>query len=437
MIHIRGMTNSKARADDEAVAAIVDWLLTEARLLPDIGSLQEGICARLAAAGVPIWRATFNVPQLHPRMVGQMYTWLSDTGESSLWDVPRSVAASAKYHNSPIGQMHRTGTMVRRRLAGEAAELDFPLLEELVEQGGTDYVMLPMPVGSARSGFSGAGRPVHGVLLAGFGMTTKAPDGFSDRQIAVVEGVMPALSTVVESTINRIRAERLLDIYVGHEAGRRILSGQITLGTGRSIHAVILFCDLRDFTQTSETLPKDELLDLLTDYFACMVGPVQKAGGEVLKFLGDGLLAIFRLEDDEESDVAAARALIAALEAEAAVNEANAGRAADGKAEIRAGIALHVGTVIFGNIGADERLDFTVIGPAVNLASRIEVLCREIGSTILTSKEFADICPVRLVSKGVHALKGVADSQEVFAPALTATPSDVDQDSGSDSVLVV
>ena len=248
---------------------------------------------------------------------------------------------------------------------------------------------------------------------------------------------MPALSTVVESMVNRIRAERLLDIYVGHEAGQRILRGQITIGTGRSIHAVILFCDLRDFTQTSETLPKDELLDLLTGYFACMVRPVEKAGGEVLKFLGDGLLAIFRLEDDEDSDMASARALIAALEAEAAVREANAKRSAEGKAEIHAGIALHVGTVIFGNIGADERLDFTVIGPAVNLAARIEALCRELDSTILTSRDFAELCPVQLVSKGEHALKGVADRQEVFAPALTATPSEGDQESGSDSVLVV
>ena len=431
------MTRDVDSGQDDTVTGIVDWLLTEARLLPDLGSLQEGICARLVAAGVPLWRVTFNVPQLHPQMVGQMYTWLSDTGTSTLWDIPRSIATSAKYHHSPVGQMHRSGTMVRRRLAGDAAELDFPLLEELVEQGGTDYVMLPMPVGAARSGFSGAGQPVRGVLLAAFGMTTRAPDGFTDDQIAIVECVMPALSTVVESMVNRIRAERLLDIYVGHEAGQRILRGQITIGTGRSIHAVILFCDLRDFTRTSETLPKDDLLDLLTDYFACMVGPVEKAGGEVLKFLGDGLLAIFRLEDDEDADMAAARALIAALEAEAAVKEANERRATDGKTEIRAGIALHVGSVIFGNIGADERLDFTVIGPAVNLAARIEVLCRDLDSTILTSKEFAGICPVRLVSKGEHVLKGVAGRQEVFAPALAATPSEPAYDSEADSVAVV
>ena len=431
------MSPAKPSTAHGDIGAIVDWLLSEARLLPDIESLQQGICERLVSAGVPLWRVTFHVPQLHPQMVGQMYTWLSDTGKSSLWDIPRSVAASAAYHNSPVGLMHRTGAVVRRRLAGDDADIDFPLLEELVKQGGTDYALLPMPLGAARSGFAGAGRPIGGVLYAAFSITTRDPEGFSDDQIAIVQSVIPALSTVVESMVNRIRSERLLDIYVGHEAGRRILSGQITIGTGRSIHAVILFCDLRDFTQTSEILPKNELLDLLTDFFACMVGPVQKAGGEVLKFLGDGLLAIFRLEADDSADMATARALIAALEAEAAVKEANGRRTADGKPAFGAGIALHVGSVIFGNIGADERLDFTVIGPAVNLAARIEALCGELDSTILTSKAFAERCPVKLISKGAHALKGVADYQEVFAPALTATPAADDQDFEADSVLSV
>ena len=414
-----------AKAEPDTTG-MIDWLLGEARLLPTIETLQEGICQRLVTAGVPLWRNTFNVPQLHPKMVGQVYTWLSDTRESNLWDVPRTVAASATYHHSPVGLMHRTGAKVRRRLTGDDAELDFPLLDELVEQGGTDYAILPMQAGSARSGFSGAGRPIDGVLYSGFGMTTKHPDGFSDAQIAIVESVLPALGTVVESMVYRLRAERLLDIYVGHEAGQRILSGQITIGTGRSIHAVILVCDLRDFTQLSETLPKEALLDLLKDYFACMVEPVGKAGGEVLKFLGDGMLAIFRLDDDEARDAAAARALIAALEAEAALARTNEQRVAAGKPAALTGIALHVGSVIFGNIGADDRLDFTVIGPAVNLASRIESECRALDSTILTSSTFAELCPVRLVSKGMHTLKGVTEPQELFGPGLAVVAIDED-----------
>ncbi len=430
------MTSASTMRCDPKIVAVIDWLLGEARLLPDIQALQEGVCARLAHVGVPLWRVTFHVPQLHPQMVGQMYSWLSETGTSKVWDIPRSVATSATYHNSPVGLMHRTGAMVRRRLAGDDAELDFPLLEELATKGGVDYVMLPMQMGSVRSGFSGAGRPIGDVMYAAFGMTTKAQDGFDDRHIAIVEALIPALSTVLEAMISRIRAERLLDIYVGHEAGRRILAGQITIGTGRSIHAVILFCDLRGFTALSETLPKDALLRLLKEYFACVVPPVVKAGGEILKFLGDGLLAIFRLEDGEDSDAAAARALIAALETEAALHRLNESRRAAGKAEIHAGIALHVGTVIFGNIGADERLDFTVIGPAVNLAARIEKLCRDLGATIVTSKAFADLCPVRLVSKGTHRLRGVAEPQELFAPGLSVTHSRADQDPDAESAVV-
>ncbi len=409
---------------DRSIAGIVDWLLDDGRRLTDLESLQEKTCERLVAAGIPLWRTTFHVPQLHPQMVGQMYTWLSDTGRTSLWNIPRQVAGSAQYHNSPVALMHRTGSMVRRRLSGANADLDFPLLEDLAEQGAVEYVLFPMPIGSANSNFAGAGSPIAGRVLAAFGMTTRSPDGFESRHIALVEAIMPALSTVVEVMISRIRAERLLDIYVGHEAGRRILSGQITIGTGRSIHAVILFCDLRGFTGLSESLPKDQLLDLLKDFFACMVGPVVKSGGEVLKFLGDGMLAIFRLEESEASDAAAARTLIAALEAEAEVRLINEGRKAEGKSEFQVGIALHVGDVIFGNIGAEERLDFTVIGPAVNLAARIEMLCRDIGSTILTSRAFADLCPVRLKSMGAHALKGIADPQEVFVPVHSAMPPD-------------
>jgi adenylate cyclase len=206
----------------------------------------------------------------------------------------------------------------------------------------------------------------------------------------------------------------LLSVYLGPEAGSRVLAGSVRRGDGKTIAAAIWLCDMRGFTRISETLPADEVIQLLNDYFETMAGPVTDHGGEVLKFIGDAMLAIFPIADDLDRDRACRIALVAAEEALARLDAVNAARCERGQPEIGVGLGLHTGAVMYGNIGAPERLDFTVIGPAVNLTARIEDLCRPLGRRLLASERFASPCGSELVSLGFHRLRGLAEPQEIF-----------------------
>jgi adenylate cyclase len=388
-----------------AAKALCDWLLTEGRTLSGGGRLAEALAGRLADAGVPVWRLTLHMPQLNPQIRSIIYRWTSDGGPVEDLLFNRRRPSLRDYNNSPIGLQHRTMTPVRRRLAGPEAELDFALLEELAAHGGTEYLLLPMPLGSG--------------LPASISVTTRDPGGFADGHAHLLEAILPALGAVVEIHIQRAVTVGLLGAYVGPDSAERILAGEITLGSSRSIRAVIFFCDLRGFTGLSESLGREPLLGLLNDYFGVMAGAVKRAGGEVLKFVGDGMMAIFRVGDGEPVDEACAAAIIAAFEAVQDLAGVNDRRKARGEAEIRAGIALHLGTVLYGNIGAEDRLDFTVVGPAVNLAARIEALTAVLDRPILASEAFAAASPVRLLPLGRHRLKGIEAPQTVYAPART------------------
>lgn len=383
---------------------LIDWLLSEARALAGPGLLLDGIVRRLVDAGLPVERATIHLPALHPQMAALGYFWLATSGVSEERRVDRRISTSHTYHHSPIAMMHRTGQIVRRRLVGPDAEMDFPVLEEIAAEGYTDYAMFPLPFGTGQ--------------IAGLGLSARLETGFADEQIDLVKAISPSLSAAAEILVGRQMAEMLLDTYVGHEAGERILKGQVTVGSSRTIDAIILFCDMRNFTDLSERLDRAPLLELLNDYFGCVVRPLRHAGGEVLKYMGDGMLSIFNLDREEDEEAACAKAMIAALESVDLIEKKNAERVAAGKVPFAAGIALHKGQVLYGNIGAEDRLDFTVIGPAVNRASRIESLCPILGKPILTSRAFARACPVRLLSVGKHKLKGIPKPQEIFTPGL-------------------
>jgi adenylate cyclase len=383
---------------------IIDWLLGPARMLPSPAPVLQGLAGRLLQAGLPLWRLTFHLPQFHPLIGAASYEWRPTTADVREIRFDREQASGPGYRSSPIALMHQTSKMVRRRLAGPEASIDFPVLAELRDEGAVDYVLLPMVFGTAQ-------------WTTGFGMVSDHPAGFDDAQIAFVERILPALGAVCEIMVDRQKTEHLLDTYVGHEAARRILDGEIVRGGAQSLEAVILFCDMRGFTARAEATPRDALLHLMNEYFTVIVGGIQTAGGEVLKFMGDGVLAIFRIGDGEETAEACARALIGALDAFAGLDAMNDRRRAEGLDEIRAGIALHFGEVIFGNIGAPDRLDFTVVGPEVNRAARIEQMTKLTGQRILTSARFAELCPVRLISVGTRRLRGVAQPQELFTPA--------------------
>jgi adenylate cyclase len=243
---------------------------------------------------------------------------------------------------------------------------------------------------------------------------TDRAGGFTDREIEGLGEVAEALAIIVELQSTRRVARSLLDTYVGHRTGERVLSGAITRGSGEAIRAVIWICDLRGFTRLTDSAPRQEVIALLNDYFEIVAEAVVAEGGEVLKFIGDAMLAIFEIGENRAPAEPCRAALKAARAAASAMAACNLERAGRGEEQINFGLALHLGEVTYGNIGAKNRLDFTVIGPAVNHAARLEKLAAELGKHVVTSASFAAAVAEPLHSLGLHRLRGVSQPQEVF-----------------------
>ena len=382
-------------------AGLSDWLLRHGRSYPDAAAFATDLGKAMIAMGFPIWRFTLFVPETHPYIQGRTYEWYAETGDARQIEIERGVRMTRFYHHSPIALAMRMGAPVRRLLENPD-EIDFETLEELAARGATDYIVYPMPLEDERSW-----------AIASF--ATDRPGGFTSVVLAALEAITPALGAVAEIYGKRRDVIDLLRAYVGRAPAEQIRRGGVSLGGGHTIRAIIWFCDMRDFTGLSERLDRDAMLELLADYFAAMVGAVEAAGGDVLKFMGDGLLAAFGYTAATGAD-AAARALDAALQAQASLAAANAKRAEAGKAVIACGIALHAGQVTAGNIGSRDRLDFTLVGPAVNLASRLEGLTKRLAEPVIISAEFAELYGNTLRPLGMHRLRGIAELQEVWAP---------------------
>jgi adenylate cyclase len=370
--------------------------MTDGRRTTDAKSFLENFAACLIEAGVEVSRITTGVPVLHP----QLYSY------SGLWELGKGVterlyradaSQDAILANSPIKSAYE-GSPFRCRLTAPAAVREFPILTDLRRAGMTDYVVLPVPFSDGTN--------------KALSLATARGGGFSDSEFALFTAMMPAVASSLEIQALRRMARTLLDTYVGRQSGGRVLGGQIRRGMSETIRAVVWLSDLRGFTDLSESLPRDELLELLNQYFGPMCDAVEANGGEVLKFIGDAMLAIFPVEPDAAT--ACRRALDAAQTAEAAIAKENRQRATDVRPPIRYGLALHLGDVMYGNIGGDTRLDFTVIGPAVNLTSRIESMCKSLNRSPLLSAEFARLSAVETELLGEFALKGVGAQQPIY-----------------------
>ena len=379
-----------------------DWLLYEAWRLDDIQEIVSGFCERLVGFGLRIVRVGAIIGTLHPRVRSYYFVWRRDHGISE-HSGSHGIENSKDFQQSPFPDVLFNGLSIRRRLEGDCKP-DYPILEELRADGATDYIALPMEFGGGeRNGLS-------------FAMDRKG--GFTNQELKALYPLIALLGRVLETKALRRTAVNLLDTYVGRDAGERILGGQVRRGDMESVQAVLWYCDLRGFTTLSETLPGRDVIELLNDYFQAMAGAVRDADGEVLKFIGDAMLAIFRpRQSSSPRGSTCDRALAAAEQAIAALSEINAGRAEHGKPELVSGLALHVGEVLYGNVGGEDRLDFTVIGPAVNLVTRIEHLCVDQGRPLVVSAEFAEMLSRPSESLGRHKLRGIAEPQEIFAPA--------------------
>jgi adenylate cyclase len=377
---------------------VLDWLIGDARRLPDGRAILTGLCTRLVESGLPLARASFHIRTLHPQLFGIGFYWQRGVDEIRIFRAERGVERTDLFLRSPMRVLFEGAGAVRQRLDLPGVEFAFPLFNELRQQGLTDYVALPITFSDDK---------IHGTTWS-----SDRPGGFSSEDLAQIEDLLPLFGLQLEIRYNRRLAVTLLDTYVGHHAGERILEGQITRGSGTTVSAAIWYCDLRGFTALSERLGRDALLACLNDYFDAMAGAVAQNGGEILKFIGDAVLAIFPLEDED----ACQRALRAALDARTAMAALNNRRFERGDEVLGFGIALHAGEVMYGNIGSADRLDFTIIGPAVNLAARLEGLCRTLGRDLLISDRFAYyFLGWELRSLGHHQLAGIARPVEVFA----------------------
>ena len=380
----------------------MDWLIDGARSAAQPHQVLTQLCERLVACGIPLWRVAVFVRTLHPNVMGRRFVWRPGA-EVEAAEAPYELLETSDFLDSTIARVYLTETPIRRRLADPDCPLDFPILAELRAEGVTDYFASPLIFTDGT---------IHVVTC-----TTREPGGFTDEQIAGIEAIITPLARVAEVLVLRRMASTLLDTYVGHDAGERILAGHIRRGDIEEIHAAIWLSDMRGFTALADTLPPRVMIDLLNRYFDCQVPVILDHGAEVLKFMGDGLLAIFAIAGDETE--ICKRALAAARQAQANI----AALASSAMPGLRFGLALHIGDVLYGNIGSGNRLDFTCIGPAVNFAARIEKLAGELGRDILASGEFVQHCCGEFTALGEFTLSGFSAPQQVFglasdAPAL-------------------
>jgi len=378
--------------------AVIEWLLREGRLNADPLKLIDALAARLLQAGAPVWRLRLAFFTLHPQLAVWAYVWIRGRG-ALIEPIAHGVQQTAAFIGSPAERMLATDAPVRYRLDRLTAA-EHRLLHELAAEGAVDYLMLPLR-------FSDGSRNV-------FAVATDRAGGFSASDLAEFERLSHALAAVLEVAATRRLAETLLDTYIGRRSGRRILEGQVRRGECDVIQAALWYADLRDFTPLTESLPAPQLVETLNAYFETIAAAVAAHDGEILRFIGDAMLIVFPATGERTLAQASRAALDAALDAAGQMARLNRERQRAGKPQIRFGTGLSAGEVIYGNVGAPDRLDFTVMGVAVNRAARMEALTKDLGATLLMSPEVAAQVQRPVRSLGKQRLRGLQESVEVY-----------------------
>lgn len=383
------------------VAPVVAWLVAGAIDEVELTTLLEGAYLRLVAAGLPLWRVNVGLRLLHPLVRAHSLTWRRGQAgvETELFAHGHD---PADWEHSPYSLLSPAQRMVRLSTADAGALARLPLLARLARAGVTEYIAFGNAFDIERE---------RGVLLS---FATNHAGGFTDAHVAGLQRLVPQLAIVCRLYLEQQVLQYVTSTYLGRDAGRRVLNGQIRRGGGELIHAAVLYSDLRGSTRLAETHPPAELLGLLDDYFECTAGSVLAEGGEVLALIGDAVLAIFPAAPGNER-VACEAAVAAARRALARRAEVVATRAAAGKAGFEFGIGLHLGDVMYGNIGVPERLCFTVIGPTANEVARLESLTKTLGHQVLASDSFAREVALAWQHLGLHELRGARSPRAVFA----------------------
>jgi adenylate cyclase len=392
------------------VGRLTDWIVRRGLQGAEETDLLREFCEKSNEAGLPIARALAIIDTLHPVHEGTVFRWRNDNvEEKAVTPYGRTTEGDAaeSWRRSPFYHLLQTGGEELRRRIGLGEPADFTIIEEMKELGHTDYIVFVHRFAS--------GATIGEMDCVYSGWSTRSPQGFSDANIVALRQLVPALHLAIKSAALAKVADNLVEVYLGRDAGRRVLEGRIQRGVADRIEAALWFSDLRSFTTITDTAPPGEIIPLLNDYAEVVITAIYEAGGDVLKLIGDGTLALFRTDDPAE---ACRRALKAEELVRARVKELNEKRRAEERPVTSVYVGLHIGEVFYGNIGSVERLDFTVVGPAVNETSRIASMCRSVDRSVLVSSTFADCLPAaeraRLVSVGRFALRGVGHAKELF-----------------------
>lgn len=380
--------------------------------------LVAGACERMSSAGIPIQRCFVGIDTLHPVHEGRAVVWKRGSNETKLTEYGRTGSGEGDrgdaWRRSPFFRMiEKNEPVLRRRLTAES-EGEFSIFPELRQSGATDYLAVMTSFGSERT------IPIMDGIMSSW--TSDAADGFSEAQVATLRRAMRPLAIALKAAALTNIAETLVQTYLGRDAGRRVLRGQIARGVPDRVETVLWFSDLRGFTKIADTAPPDQIIPLLNDYAETIIGAIHAQGGDVLKLMGDGVLAIFTQENRR---LACEAALAAAEAATTGIAALNRRRAAGVLPITEMYLGLHLGDVFYGNVGSPERLDFTVVGPAVNEVSRIAAMCRSVDRPVLLSSAFVGAlgqAGVGLPSVGRFALRGVGQPQDLFTLDPTVVP---------------
>ncbi|XDD50715.1 adenylate/guanylate cyclase domain-containing protein [Leptospira sp. WS92.C1] len=377
---------------------IINWLSGPKSRNLEAKELLEELNQRLIDSGIPVWRFFTSIPTMHPEVMVRSIIWTNGEKTQMLF-IPHGALKEQQYIDSPI-YLIREGKkeFIRCKLVGPEADLSYPICVDLKEKGATDYCIFPatfsLNIGSVVS------------------WTTNAPGGFTEEQIESFRSILGVLSLRLDLESRKFAVNELLEVYLGSNAAKRVLSGEFRRGTGETIYAAILCADLRDFSSLSENNSPKKIVEHLDNYFELTAQPIQEEKGEILKFIGDAILAVFPVKDDPyEACLSALRAAQKIKKSTLQWNQEHP------ETPISLGMALNVGDVVYGNVGAKDRLDFTVIGNAVNQAFRVESLCKDFGKNILTTETFAEkIGKENFELIGAKNLKGITGERNIYSP---------------------
>lgn len=381
-----------------AAQDITNWLISEGRRLGDGVAIVEGYASRLVAAGVPLSRANIAQRFANPLLVAWGVIWTPES--TSQYDVTHAMLDTSAYIGSPFEHLLTSGKPFQKSLVGLDRDSTHSGYLELADAGGKDLFAMALDYGDGSAN--------------GCTFVSNDTEGFQTQHVDLIKQTFDGLASAMEPVTMRKSTESLLRTYIGRGPALAVCEGTIQHGEHKAVDAVVMFSDLRGFTSKSETWDETALLTALNGYFGVVVQAVEDHGGDVLKFMGDGILSIFPVDSETSRNAQCRSAINAARDALVGLDALNADRQKFKQEALAIGIGINVGPVTYGNIGSPNRLDFSVLGPAVNLASRVENLCKQLGEPILATEAVASIFPDEFIEKGRHGLRGVAMPTTVY-----------------------